>query len=148
MLKRQFRIRDGAMEFMLEVSVTIVDDVPRDPGEETVPETGMEPPGRQIPGDRFGFQTFFEHAASLLETDLTTRVDAVIDDVRDLDEVAFIGAAADTAGHRFVLLAVVLDTARRLARVTGRRRWCVVLAQVVAGEPEVAAIHDPIALAT
>lgn len=56
------------------------------------------------------------------ETDLIAPGDAVIDGMRNLDEVAFIRKAAQAAGASFVLLAVTLDAERRFARVQGRRR--------------------------
>lgn len=56
------------------------------------------------------------------ETDLVSGGDAVIDGMRNLDEVAFIRAKAASAGHHFVLLAIVLDTEDRFNRVRGRDR--------------------------
>lgn len=56
------------------------------------------------------------------ETNLLSGGDAVIDGMRNLDEVAFIRDAATQAGDRFVLLAAVLETEQRFLRVTSRSR--------------------------
>lgn len=204
-LKRQFRIRDSAMEMMLETGVNIVDDVLQDElsrasdegmrnivatiqrdqnaiirdaeadtliiqgvagsgktsialhriafllyrfkdtltssdiliispnrvfadyignvlpelGEETVPEIGMETLARQLLGDRWRFETFFEQTTRLLETDdpelreriafkahpdFLRRLDAYAD---HLEETSFV--AADVTVRRRPVPAFVFE---------------------------------------
>lgn len=56
------------------------------------------------------------------ETDLIAPGDAVIDGMRNLDEVEHIRAAAEKAGMTFVMIALVLDAERRFDRVQRRSR--------------------------
>lgn len=56
------------------------------------------------------------------ETGLMGPGDAVIDGMRNLDEVAHVRQAAQAAGADFVLLALVLDAESRFHRVQGRSR--------------------------
>ncbi|MHA3980846.1 nucleoside/nucleotide kinase family protein [Halovulum sp. GXIMD14794] len=58
----------------------------------------------------------------LRETDLMQQRRAVIDGLRNLDELAHLRASASEHGLRLVLLALVLDTERRFQRVQGRAR--------------------------
>ena len=55
-------------------------------------------------------------------TDLLEQRRAVIDGIRNLDELAHLRAAAAEKGLRLILLALVLDTESRFRRVQGRAR--------------------------
>lgn len=63
------------------------------------------------------------YAQKLIEnTDLLDRDCAVVDGMRNLDEVALLREAADARGTKLVLLALILDQDRRFDRVQGRGR--------------------------
>ena len=56
------------------------------------------------------------------KTDLMEQRQAVIDGLRNLDELAHLRATAERNGLKLVLLALVLDTESRFERVQGRAR--------------------------
>lgn len=58
----------------------------------------------------------------LRKTDLLDQSRAVIDGLRNLDELAHLRAAAAEKGLRLILMALVLDTESRFQRVQGRAR--------------------------
>lgn len=63
------------------------------------------------------------YARRLIEaTDILSGGNAVVDGMRNLDELACLRRSADGAGMRLRLLALILDPEQRFGRVTGRAR--------------------------